>query len=143
MTLLKRQRNDVEPQRRAVALEGFQINLLIVRRAVLPAAVEDPDPLVGQGTNGSVVAHAPLPLLLIVGPCPERLPAGSSGKFVEGLAHELGTGQAPMHPLLLAALLGDRSYAGEFLYVLGAVIAAPVGAESCDQTRGQSPILFT
>jgi len=56
---------------------------------------------------------------------------------VEGLAQELGTSQASMYLLLLAALLGDGS-PGEFLEVLGAVITAPGGAESRDRTRGQS-----
>jgi hypothetical protein len=48
MGLLKRQRDDVEPQRRAVPLEGFQIDLLVVRRAVFPAALEDANPLVAD-----------------------------------------------------------------------------------------------
>jgi hypothetical protein len=63
MSLLKRRRDDGEPQRRTVPLEGFQINLLVVRRAVLPTAVKDPNPLVRQGTNGGVMVRAQLPLL--------------------------------------------------------------------------------
>src|SRR5215831_15695430 len=58
MSLLSGERHNREPQRRAVPLEGFQVNLLVVRAAVLPATVEDPDPLVGQRTNGGVVVRA-------------------------------------------------------------------------------------
>src|SRR5215831_20088737 len=99
MSLLSGERHNSEPQRRTVPLEGFQVNLLVVRCAVLPATVEDPDPLGGQGTNGGVVVRATLPLLLVVSPRPERLLAGGGGEFVEGWAHELRAGHPPMHPL--------------------------------------------
>src|SRR5215831_20679004 len=137
MSLLSRQRHNSKPQRRTVPLEGLQVNLLVVRGAVLPAAVEDSDPLVGERANGGVMVRATLPLLLVVGPCPERLLAGGRGEFMEALAHELGASHPPMHPLRLAAFLGHWSHAGEFLDVLGAVVALTVRTKGGGQTRRQ------
>src|SRR5207244_2299228 len=95
------------------------------------------NPLVGQGANGGMVRNAVLPLLLVISPRPERLFSGRIREFVKGLAQELGTGPAPVHPAHLAARRSDGSDARELLNLFGALIAVAVSAERGGQARAQ------
>src|SRR6266568_3016527 len=78
-----------------------------------------------------------VPLLLVISPRPERLFSGRIREFVKGLAQELGTGPAPVHPAHLAARRSDGSDAGELLNLFGALIAVAVRAERGGQARAQ------
>jgi hypothetical protein len=127
MSLPIRQRHRRKPQPRFMAFERIQVSLLIISGAILPAAVEDPLPLERQRADGRVVVVTLLPLSLVVSSSPERLFAGGTGELVERLAEEFRAGLPPVHPLRLAARLGDRGDAGELLNVLGAFI--PVASE--------------
>src|SRR6516225_1141631 len=99
---------DALQQRRTMTLERLQINLFVLGLLVLPATVEDANPLESQGADGSVVFGPLLNLLLIIGARPRRPAARRGGELVKSLAQELGAGPAPMHPVRLAARHLDR-----------------------------------
>ena len=80
-----------------------------------PAAVEDTDPLEGEGSEGGLVLHAArfAPGVECVGP--EGARDGLSDPFDEGLAEEGGAPIAPVDGGLVAAAFGDGSDAGVLL----------------------------
>src|SRR2546427_8500856 len=45
-------------QGRPMFEQRFGVEFVLIRLPIFPAAEQDPDPLIGQGTNGSVVAFA-------------------------------------------------------------------------------------
>src|SRR5207245_8767819 len=137
MSLLGGQRRRREPQGRMAPLEGPQVKRFVVGGTGFPAAIENANPLVGQGANGGMVRNAVLPLLLVISRRPERLFSGRIREFVKGLAQELGTGPAPVHPAHLAARRSDGSDARELLNLFGALIAVAVSAERGGQARAQ------
>ena len=69
------------------------------------------------------------PLLAIEGLGPVTRAAGMFGKLVEGLTPELGTGQAPMDPMLVATLLGDRGDPVALLNLEGGLKPIPIRAK--------------
>lgn len=88
---------------RALKLTG-----LIVRRARVPATVEDADPHERKSAHGHLMRGAFGALLTIVRTGPE----GSRNRFGrpldEGLPQKGGTGQTPMYPGFVPATLGSR-----------------------------------
>src|SRR5438105_12127810 len=109
MSLLPGERCRGEPQGRMMPTQDVQVKGFVIGGAGFPAAIEDANPFVGQGTNGGMMRGAALPPLLVVGLRPKRLPAGSLRKFVKNLAQEVGASHPPMHPVHLAARFRDRS----------------------------------
>src|SRR5690348_4860656 len=71
-------------------------------------------------------------LLLVVGFGPVAVWDGQGGPLDEGLTQELRTLQAPVHPGLVAAALGDRSDTGILLDLVGTGVALTLFAE-CGQ----------
>src|SRR5689334_9136917 len=102
-------------ERRLPFLEGFEVARLVVGPLVLPAAVQDADPLEGQSAEGGVTGHAPLPGALVEGPGPERLTDGAGRPLDEGLSQKRVAGVAPVDGALVAAAFGDGRHAGEAL----------------------------
>src|SRR5262247_341783 len=76
------------------------------------------------------------PLLVVVRARPLGKPNRLVGKFVKGLLHEFGTGQAVMDPQRLATPLRDGRNARVRLQLRGGIPARPVGPEGRGQARG-------
>ena len=66
---------DQRDERRAFLPECFEVLLIVVAGAIEPHDVDDAQPLVGEGTDGGVVAMTFGALLLVVGFGP-RAPSG-------------------------------------------------------------------
>jgi len=122
-------------QGRAALLQGHEVAGFVVRNAVEPAAVQDADPLEGQGAEGSLVAGAASSVRLVEGFRPEGAGDGLGGPLHEGLPDEFAAAIAPVHPSLVAAALHDRSDAGALLERRGCREAVAVLAEG-HQRRG-------
>ena len=118
-------------------MKGLEIDGLIVRRALLPAPIEDADPFEGQGPYGGLMGFALVALLLVVHLCPERMPDRLRRPFNERLPEEPGTLETPVHPGLLAAPFGHWRNAGIFLEFGGGGIACALFAEGDEQPGGE------
>src|ERR1700737_1178271 len=75
-------------ERRASLGQCRQILVLVIRYAILPAAKHDANPFEGQSSHRSMVVLAPLALLLVIGPGPQRLRNRVSRPFVKHFAAE-------------------------------------------------------
>jgi hypothetical protein len=124
-------------QRCATATKGLEIDGLIVRRALLPAPIEDAEPFERQGPYGGLMGFALVALLLGVNLRPERMPARLRSPFNERLPEELWTLETPVHPGLLAAPFSHRRNAGIFLEFGGGGIACALFAEGDEQRGGK------
>ena len=89
-------------------MEALEIAGFAIRCAILPAAVDDPDPFEGEGAQGLMVAIAFVQLLLVVGSCPRAKADRLACKFVKALAKELWASPPPMHRLAPATAPGHR-----------------------------------
>ena len=112
-----------------MSAQRVEIDGVIVRRPVLPAAEQNPHPFEGQRAQRGMVGIASPPLLVVVPACPAREANGLVRVLVKRLLEELGTGQAVMDPAALPAPLGDRGDAGVGLELGRRVPAGAVGAE--------------
>src|SRR6185436_1437486 len=121
------------PQQRATPADRLQVLLFIVGSAILPAAKDDADPFVGQCPHRCVVRLVLGALLLVVSLSPFALAKRLAGKFVEGLAQELGAGPTEMSPLDFAAGCLDGSDPTVALHLIGAVIAFATRSKGSDQ----------
>src|SRR6476620_5596314 len=104
-------------------------------RSCLPAAVQDAQPLEGQGAKRCLVRTALVALLSIeragpVGPG-DRL----SGPFDKGLAQKRRALPAPMDPALVATALSDRCDARILLKIGRASKALALLTEGDQQAR--------
>src|SRR5688572_871734 len=133
-----RQQLDFGPQRWVSLLERLQVNRFVVAGTGLPAVKQNANPFEGQDTKSGMMAFATAPQPLIQGLSPTAPVAGVSGKLVEGLAQKLRASPAPVHPPLLAALLGDRRNAKQLLRLLGGLKTIPIRAKGRHQARGQN-----
>ena len=70
--------------------QGIQVDHLVVRRSVLPAAIDDADPLEGQRPQCSLAGGASVTLLVIEGLGPVTVRDRQGGELYEGLTQELG-----------------------------------------------------
>lgn len=78
-----------------------------------------------------------LPLLEVVGGGPAAVEDALLGVFVEALALEDGTAVAAVNEALFAALLGDRSHAGEALELVSVLETVLVGAQGRQEAESQ------
>ena len=118
-------------------MQRLEIDGLIVRRALLPAPIEEADPFACQCPDRGLMGLALVALLLVVDLRPEGMPDRLRRPFDERLPEELGTLEAPVHPGLLAAACGDGRDPRIFLPCGGGGIACPLCAEGDEQPRGE------
>src|ERR1700730_7252141 len=98
-----------DSQRRTANFEAHAVKSFVIGRPGFPAAKHDANPFVCKGSQGGMVRFSALSLLVIIGASPSGPKGGLSGKLMERLPQEFGTGQAPVNPDALAAFLGDGS----------------------------------
>ncbi len=116
-------------------MQGVEIDRFIIRHTVLPAPKEDTDPFKRECPDGGLVCYALVALLLVVGPCPERMPEGFSGPFHERLPQELRALEAPVDPRFVPAAFRHRRDTSVFLQRIGGGIALALFAEGDQETR--------
>src|SRR4030095_6610347 len=104
-------------------MQGLEIDGLIVRRALLPAPIEDADPFECQCPYGDLMGFTLVTLLLVVYLRSERMPDPLCSPFNERLPEELWTLETPVPPVLRAAPFGHWRNAGIFLELGGGGIA--------------------
>src|SRR5262245_55278060 len=85
-------------QWRGGTLEGIEVGSFVVWDTVLPAAIQDADPLEGERTQCSLMRRALGTLLFVESSGPVGMRNRLGGPFDEGLAHERGALPAPVHP---------------------------------------------
>src|SRR6516165_6493076 len=94
-------------KRRPAPTKRVDVSSLVVGRAILPTAKQNPNPLVGQRAECGVMIVAAAALLIVVRARPPRKPNRLIGEFVKGLLHEFRAGQPMMDPARLPAPFGD------------------------------------
>ena len=94
-----------------MSTESVHVRRFVIRFTILPTAKQNPNPFVGQRSQGRVMIIAAAPLLVVVGPRPVRKPNGLIREFVKGLLDEFRTGQAMVDPEGFAAPFGHGSNA--------------------------------
>ena len=116
-------------------MKGLEIDGLIVRRALLPAPIQDADPYERQRSYGSLMGLAFFALLLVGDLRPEGMPDRLRRPCDERVPEALGTLEAPVHPSLLAAAFGHRRDPGIFLQFCNGSIPCALFAKG-DRRRG-------
>lgn len=123
-------------QKRCVsALQRLEVLGLVIESPVLPTAEEDAYPLEGESAQCALVRSAASALLRVEGSGPEGARNGLSRPFDEGLTQEGWARETPVHPMAIAAALGDGRDACVALQVLGVAVAVSVFAERAQQAR--------
>ena len=102
---------------------------------IFPAAPEDADPFVGEGSQGGLEAVAGGFALIEVGPRPDGVLDGFAGPLDEGLSGMFVTPQPSVDFAHLAALVGDRCDANSGGKVFSLVAAVRIAGERDIQTR--------
>src|SRR4051812_589099 len=120
----------------ASLLEAFHILVFVVRRAILPAAKEDPNPFEGQSANNGMVFFTFSRVVIDVVAGPLALADGEPGKLMEGLPVKLGAGLPEIDHSGFATAFGDRRNARKALNVAGQFEARTVSAKEGRQPRG-------
>jgi hypothetical protein len=115
----------------------LEIDRFIVRGAILPTPIENPEPFKGQGPHSGLMSLPSVALLLVIDLCSEGVADGFSCPLHKGLSEERRTLQAPMDPGLLAAAFRDRRDAGIFLQFSSGRIAFTLFAEGDQQPGGE------
>src|SRR5215510_8845729 len=118
-------------------MKRLEIDGPIVRRALLPAPIQDADPSERQRSYGSLMGLALVALLLVVHLRPEGMPDRLRRPFDERLPEALGTLEAPAHPGFLAAPFGHRREPGLLLEFGGGGIAFALVAKGDQETRSE------
>ena len=113
----------------------MNVERFIVRLVGLPAGENDAYPLVGQGTNGTVMGFSSLALTTIKLIRPRRMLHALLGKLMEGLADEFRSGKPSMNPDRLAAAFDYRSDARVFLNLRSVSPAGAIRTEQGKKTR--------
>ena len=117
------------------------MKLFVVWFAILPAAVADLDPGVGQPTQSGKVSGAGFSLGLILLPSPAALFTGSIKSEPEpGLMHRGIAGLSAANATVFARLDGDRTNtptSSDFL-----VAAPPVAVVPESESKAAHPLLF-
>src|SRR5437016_10142332 len=89
-------------------MQRLEIDGLIVRRALLPAPIQDADPFECQCPYCGLMGFALVALLLVVQLRPERMPDRLRRPFYKLLPEELWTLETPVDTGLRAATVGHR-----------------------------------
>src|SRR3989442_1786381 len=84
-------------QGRPMFEQRFGVEFVLIRLPIFPAPEQDPDPLIGQGTNCSVVAFATPSEKFIMRFGPLAPSPRMIGEFLKRLSHEFRTCVSPMH----------------------------------------------
>jgi len=122
---------------RLALLKCEEVSGFVVGSVVCPAAVEDANPLEGEGAQSGLVAHAAGATAVVEGFRPERARDGLSNPLDEALADEGGAAPAPVDPSLVAAAFGDWGDAGVLLKCGGVWEAFPALAEGDEESRAR------
>ena len=85
-------------------LEGHQVLGFVIRFSVDPAAMQDADPLEGEGAQRGLMRATPFAVALVKGFGPERARYGLAHPLDEGLALEGGAREMPVGLVLLSGL---------------------------------------
>src|SRR5262245_40890827 len=96
-------------------MKRLELDGLIVRRALLPAPIQEAAPFERQRAYGSLMSLALVALLLVVDLRPEGMPDRRRRPCDERLPEERGPREAPVPPSLRAAACGHRCDPGIFL----------------------------
>jgi hypothetical protein len=115
--------------------QRLSVELISIRLPVFPAAKQDSDPLIGQGTNRGVVTLATPPEKLVVRFGPLAPSPRMIGEFLKRLPHKFWTGVSPMDEPLFTALLRDWRDSRQFLHVGCGLKPIPIRAECRSQAR--------
>ena len=118
-------------------MERLERGGLIVRRAILPTAIENADPCEGQGAHGRLVCLALVALLLGIDLGPEGMPDRFRSPCHACVSEERRTLPAPMDPGLLATAFRDRRDTRVFLACRGRGVAFPLCAKGHEEARGK------
>jgi len=118
-------------------LKRLEIEGLIVRCTLLPAAIEDADPFERQGPYGGLMGLALVALLLVVHLRPEGMPDRLRRPCDDRVPEALGTLEAPAHPGFLAAPFGHRREPGLLLEFGGGGLAFALVAKGDQETRSE------
>jgi hypothetical protein len=110
----------------ATAIEGLEIDGCIVRGALLPTPIENPDPFECQSAHSGLRRVALGTLLLIVDLGPERMPNRRCGPPHERLPEAFWPLEPPVPPGCLAATFGHRRAPGIFLQCSGGRLPFPL-----------------
>jgi len=98
----------------------------VVRGPIFPHPEQNPDPAIGQGPQGGMVAVAPGPVRIIIGAGPTAAAQGGEGQLMQGLAEVLVAGAAQMDAAQLTALVDHRTRARQGLHRLCRCKPVPV-----------------
>ena len=93
-------------------LQRFHVLAFVIGDAVFPTTIDDPDPSVGEGTDGGIMRFPLSLFLIVIATGPATIENRLCGKFVKALLHEVGAGKAAMYPHFLPAALGHGRNAG-------------------------------
>src|SRR3954451_8362665 len=93
----------------SVEFELFEIGLVVVRDAVVPAAPEYAQPLKSETAEDRLAALLPFALVGVVRLGPVAIAHGQAGPLDQCLAGELGRIPAPVDPPLPPAFFNDWS----------------------------------
>jgi len=110
----------------------------LIAGLVLPHAIDDSHPDVGQGSDSHTVRFALSTLALIIGKRPGLFPRRLPGELVQGVAQGLHAREAFVRFGVIATLERHGSRPGQSLDTGGIGVAAAIIAPFCQQTRGQT-----
>src|SRR5438067_3183196 len=110
----------------------------LIAGSILPQAIDDTHPDVGQGADRRTMGLALGAFALIIVPCPGFLSRRLPGKLVESGAQRLQTGKAFVSFGVVATLKGPRGRARQSLDAAGVGIACSILSPFSQQTRGQA-----
>ena len=79
--------------------QRFHVLAFFIRDAVFPATINDPDPPIGEGTDGGMMRFSLSLFLIVIVTGPIAMKYRLRGKLMEALLHKLGAGKAAMYPL--------------------------------------------
>ncbi len=121
---------------------SMQMLCLLKRRCFIAAVVapqskDDPGPNVGKRSHGHRVAFAFSSLAQVIISGPGFTLRTLPGKLVQSIAQGFDTPPAAMRSGVRPALKQDRRGATQRLQTAGILIAAPIIADFCQQSRSQ------
>jgi hypothetical protein len=117
--------------------ERVDIDSLIIRGPVFPAAINDPDPPVGESTDRRMMVFPLISFVVVIAPGPIAIPDRLCRKLMKALLHKLRTGKPSVYPLCFSAAFRHRRNARVLGQVQRGTEAASIGSHYCKQARRQ------